>query len=285
MITGITGIRGGGVRDPFLVRGPLRGPCAICGIPADLTLDHVPPKGATRITAVEMRDLTARLSMDGTQGRCELSQDGVKFRTICPRCNNERLGAGADLELVKLCNHADTVLRSSLVLPPSFAAEVRPMRVLRAVAGHLLATEVGRRPAGPFERGMADFFLDTRLPPPRELECFYWPYPYNDQVIIRDVGLTRLGHGKAPLIFKLLKFYPLAFMLTWQRDASAWNFRMPDLAAFRRLSNDDVAFVPIDLRAVPAQRWPEAPTDDSAVMYAGKPLHATPRTPKPKTKV
>lgn len=267
------------MRDPFLIRGPLRGPCAICGTPDNLTLDHVPPKGATRITAVEMRDLTARLSMDGTQGRCELSQDGVKFRSLCRRCNNERLGAETDPELVKLCNHADAVLRSRLVLPSSFAIDVRPMRALRSVVGHLLATESGRQPNGPFERAMAQFFLDTKLPPPRELECFYWPYPYTDQVILRDVGLGRLGNG-TPLVFKLLKFYPLAFMLTWQRDVATWDFLMPDLAAFRGLTNDAVASVSIDLRAVPPQRWPEAPLGDCALLMGGKPLHASPRRPK-----
>lgn len=132
------------MRDPFLIRGPLRGPCSICGTPDNLTLDHVPPKGATRITAVEMRDLTARLSMDGTQGRCELSQDGVKFRSLCRRCNNERLGAETDPELVKLCNHADAVLRSRLVLPPSFAIDVRPMRALRSVVGQGVGEDEGR---------------------------------------------------------------------------------------------------------------------------------------------
>lgn len=84
------------------------------------------------------------------------------------------------------------------------------MRVLRAVAGHLLATQSGRSPVGPFEEGMAEFFLNTRLPLPHQLEYFYWPYPFNDQVIVRDAGLTRLSHGQSPLIIKLLKFYELS---------------------------------------------------------------------------
>ncbi|HEV2682752.1 MAG TPA: hypothetical protein VGV14_19795 [Rhodanobacter sp.] len=268
------------MRDPFLIKGAFRGPCSICGTQDDLTVDHVPPKGATRVAAMEMRELWARLSTGEQARRFELSQDGVKFRTLCRLCNNVRLGANADPELVALCNHADTILKTKLILPPSFSARVRPMRVLRAIAGHLLATQSGRQPAGPFELGMVSFFLNTAEAPPRELECFYWPYPYSDQVILRDVGMTRLGHGRAPLVFKLLKFYPLAFMLTWARDEQAWDFLMPNLAIHRRISNDDFATVPIDLRSVPHQRWPEAPTDDAALLSGGTPMHATPRTPK-----
>jgi hypothetical protein len=270
------------MKDPFLVHGPLKGPCSICGAQDSLTVDHVPPKGATRISAMEMRDLMDRLSVSGSKGRHELSQDGVKFRSLCRICNNERLGAQCDPELIRLCNHADGVLRSRLILPATFAVDVRPMRVLRALVGHLLATQSGRRPVGPFEEGLASFFLDLRLPPPRELECFYWIYPFNDQVIVRDAALTRLGHGIAPLVFKLIKFYPLAFLLTWERHETSWPYQMPQLTRFRDLSNDEAVPMTIDLRVKLPQRWPEAPTGDGAVLYGGRPMHANPREFKSK---
>lgn len=264
------------MKDPFLIRGPLRGPCSICGTPAQLTVDHVPPKGIARGTAMEMRDLMDRLSVHEVQGKFQLSQDGVKFRSLCPRCNNERLGAESDPELLAFCNHAITVMRSTLALPQSFTADVRPMRVLRAIVGHMLATQSGRQPTGPMEEAMAEFFLNTRLPPPRQLECFYWPYPFNDQVILRDVTLGRMG-GHAPLLFKLLKFYPLAFMLTWERDEATWDFGMQDLARYRRLSNDDRSGLVIDLKALPPQRWPEAPMGDCMLLMGGKPMIAEAR--------
>jgi hypothetical protein len=230
---------------------------------------------------MEMRDLMSRLSIYQVEKRFELSQDGVKFRSLCRRCNNERLGAECDPELLALCNHAHAILQSPLVLPPSFSIDVRPMRVLRAVVGHMLATESGRSPAGPMEEAMATFFLDTRLPPPRQLECFYWPYTFTDQVILRDVSLGRMG-GHPPLFFKLLKFYPLAFMLTWERDEATWAFRMQDLARHRRLGNNDEASLVIDLRAVPPQRWPEAPLSDGILLMGGKPMIAEPRAGKKK---
>lgn len=264
------------MKDPFLIHGPLRGPCSICGTPAQLTVDHVPPKGIAKGAAMEMRALMDRLSIDKVEGKFQLSQGGVKFRSLCPRCNNERLGAECDPELLALCNHADRVMRSPLALPPSFTVDVRPMRVLRSIVGHMLATESGRQPVGPMEEAMADFFLDTRLPPPRQLECFYWPYPFNDQVILREVSLGRMG-GHPPLFFKLLKFYPLSFMLTWERHEATWDFRMQDLARYRRLGNDDTAALVIDLQAVPPQRWPEAPLNDCMLMMAGKPMIAEPR--------
>lgn len=268
-----------------MIRGPLRGPCAICGSIEDLTVDHVPSKGATRIAAMEVRSLTDRLSIDRVHGRFELSQNGVKFRSLCKRCNNVRLGAECDPELVLLCTRADNILRSPLALPPRFTVDVRPARVLRAVVGHLLATEPTRRPVGPFEEGLAEFFLDTKLSPPHQLECFYWLYPFNDQVILRDVGMTRLGRGLSPLIFKLLKFYPLSFMLTWERNEQDWVFSVPELARFHsHLSYDAIAPVLIDLRTLPHQRWPEAPASDGALLIGGQPLHASPRVQNRRSK-
>jgi hypothetical protein len=244
-----------------------------------LTVDHVPPKGITRGTAMEMRDLAGRLSAEGAARKFELSQDGVKFRSLCSTCNNVRLGSDADPELISLCNHTHALLQARLILPSSITVNVRPMRVLRSIVGHLLATESGRKPNGLFELALASFFLDTSTQLPRAVECFYWPYPFTDQVILRDVALTRLGHGRAPLLFKLLKFYPLSFMLTWERDEKAWDFLMPNLAIHRRLTNNDVTPVAINLRVVPPQRWPEAPTNEAAQLIGGNPMHATPRLP------
>jgi hypothetical protein len=239
-------------------------------------VDHVPPKGIAKGTAMEMRDLMDRLSIGNVQGKFQLSQDGVKFRSLCPRCNNVRLGAECDPDLLALCNHADRVMRSPLALPPSFTVDVRPMRVLRAIVGHMLATQSGRAPVGPVEEAMRDFFLDTRLPPPQQLECFYWPYPFTDQVVLRDVALGRLD-GRPPMLFKLLKFYPLSFMLTWERDVAAWDLWMPNLGRHRRLSNDDTAALDVDLKAVPPQRWPEAPLTDCVLLMGGKPMMAEPK--------
>lgn len=44
-------------KEPFSVRGAMRGPSSICGQSNQLPQDHVPPKDATRITAVEMQEL------------------------------------------------------------------------------------------------------------------------------------------------------------------------------------------------------------------------------------
>ena len=270
------------MRDSFAVKGQTRGRCSICGVDDELTFDHVPPKGAARIGAMAMRSLGDRIGAPAPMARFRRAADGVKFRSICAACNNSRLGVGADPELARLCNGAHDAY-FSVTRGVTFGISARPMRILRAICGHLLATVPGRSPVGTFEQGMQVFFMDTSSIPPTELECFYWPYPYNDQVIIRDVTMKRLGVGNA-MSFKLLKFYPLAFLLTWERETDNFQFQMRNLNAFHTLSNDDEALITVALPGMPRQRWPEMPVkgDDYLTLWAEKAAtHAEPRTKKP----
>lgn len=115
----------------YATRGPKAGHCNICGSHGQLTEDHIPPKGALRITQMEMVHLIQVLSAPGSMSRGRLSQDGVKFRTLCGRCNNDLLGSRYDPELIRLVNSVGTILKSSLQLPPRMNVPVVPQKVMR----------------------------------------------------------------------------------------------------------------------------------------------------------
>jgi hypothetical protein len=92
---------------------------------------------------------------------------------------------------------------------------------------------------------------------------------------------TMLGSGQGGVFFKLLKFYPLAFMLTWER-AGAVPPPLLNLADHRDVPIGTEIDVDIDVTAPPHQLWPEAPTTHGAVLYGGSPRIVEPRRPSKK---
>jgi hypothetical protein len=257
-------------------RGPSVGKCSICQKHGDLTVDHVPPKGAIRVSAMEMTRLISRISANPKKERPQLTQNGVKFRSLCATCNNVLLGAGYDKDLIAFTAKVGEVLKSSIALPAVTTIPGKPHGILRSVIGHMLGAGVGLKPSGTMGEAMASYFLDQSKPIPKELDCYYWPYPYNDQVIVHVAALVdNLGAGQPPTVFKLIKFFPLAFLLTWDNQAPK-RWQLENLCDHRRLEFHDVANLRLRTQPVPHQLWPETPQNASAVMFGPGTLQAKP---------
>ena len=101
-------------------RGSAEGECNICGSYGRLTEDHTPPKGCYRPKQVELRALIRRLA-DPSYGavgpESRFSQNGVKFKTLCHRCNNGLLGAKYDPALIGFVNSVARLLNAPIDLP------------------------------------------------------------------------------------------------------------------------------------------------------------------------
>lgn len=264
------------------VRGAEHGQCGICGVLTKLTVDHIPPKGAARLTQTEMMHLVHVLAAERPAKGSRFSQNGVKFRSLCAQCNNERLGRDTDPDLIAFSHQIHTLLTSQIVLPRRLTLRLRPQRLIRSVVGHALAYGINRMPDGPFEKALAEYFLDASLSTPAGFDCFYWIYPYNDQVVVRDAVLmdTRLSEADH-VVFKLLKFYPISFFLTWNRP-SAYDYKFENLCRFGRFGFNDEAEIVVDLSSLPPKRWPEvAPINNSSlVLHGGQAMYAQPYMPK-----
>ena len=136
---------------------------------------------------------------------------------------------------------------------------------MRAVIGHSLAFGVERSANGPCEKACAEYFLDTSKQLPQDVNIYYWVYPYTKQVLIRDAVLADI-RLRGAVSFKLLKTYPVSFMLTHEQPAD-YDIPLENLAKFRNLAADEEADIIIDLKAVPPINWPEAPISTSMVLY------------------
>lgn len=246
-------------------RGPSRGQCNICGEIGKLTEDHTPPKGCIRVGQVVIQHIVQRLAADVPHKKGRSSQNGVKYRTLCHRCNNGLLGAKYDIAFNQFVNATGNYLKSSLELPPVVSVKGHPQRIMRAILGHISAQGVDRYLKGPETEEIRDYFLDETLPLPDSLNIYYWAFPFNRQVLVRDCAYLDLNVGK-PVVIWLMKFFPIAFMVTWKEPAG-YNFQMPNLAVWGREPIDHEVELPLPLNGIVEPYWPEAPTESSIVTY------------------
>lgn len=264
-------------RMRIITRGARIGPCNICGITQALTEDHIPPKGVSRLSQVVMLNLTDLLGVERPKKSGRISQNGVKFRTLCAKCNNERLGIHYDPTLISFTREIRSYLESALHLPPTMYVPSKVNRLVRSVVGHLLAHGVGEHRAGTMMDELTNYFLDESAAFPAGLKLYYWIYPYNDQVLVKGAGLS-LHYWNAFAVFSLLKFYPLSFFFVLD-EPPEWCIPYERLDPLLSSAIEDEAMVRISFRGLPVQRWPEAPVDTGTVLHCPGAMGAVPRVP------
>ena len=265
-----------GSLSKYATYGSPFGQCAICSKPTKLTEDHIPPKGCVRPTQIEVQNLLFKFPGAINSPGPRRSQNGVKFRSICKDCNSGRL-AKFDVELAKLTNSVASHVLSGLVLPSSVTIDIRPAMVIKSVIGHLLAfTADARPPQGPFDEALAAYFLGESPTLDPRVEIFYWFFPYRDQILIRDSAFVRLiKNVDSPFIFKLIKFFPLAFFVTFEKP-ELFTVQGHTLEWARRSTLADEHQFTVNLFDLPPRHWPEMPTNNPSdlVVYGGTPMHA-----------
>lgn len=259
----------------LLTRGGKSGTCNICGNVGPLTEDHTPPKGCVRPAAMELQHVTHRLAAE--KAIKTKANDGVKYRTLCARCNNALLGGRYEHALIDFVNRVSALLASDLALPTTMPVAAKPALIVRAVWGHLAAVGVDRYLKGPRTEEFRDFFLDETLPVPPGMNFYYWVYPYRRQALIRDAGSLDISNG-GQAMYWLMKFYPLAFTVWMPQNGWALNHR--DLASYRTSKPDDIVDVMVDLDPVPHELTLEAPTTTQAIMFGQDSIVANSRPPR-----
>lgn len=251
-------------------RGSKKGMCNICGTFCTLTEDHVPPKGSIAPQKMGIKSLAQTVDpIDPKVVR--LSQNGVKFRSLCPSCNNHRLGKKFDPALNSFSQSVARIIRncSHLSLPSRVEVSLQPQRVVRSIIGHLLAAEIREdMSSAPVSEPMRDlmrhYFLDTSVDLPSEFNVYCWPYRARHQVIFKGVGILS---GDQIVIGDFLKYFPVAFWLTYQAPD-----RIREVMRDREISVhgngfDDWSAAVIGTKEKDTFRpnWPESP-DDNEVM-------------------
>jgi len=249
-------------------RGPERGICNLCGKEAKLTEDHIPPKQVPRVGQSELMHLIDYMQVEPANQSKQTRrffQRGVKFRSICGHCNNERLGARYDPELISFTHQIAGALHQRLFLP--IDADVRINRLARSVVGHQLAHGLGTHRRGEVIDQLTDYFLDESVPFPANLHFYCWLYPYNDQVVANAaVGYFDFAVHQHPVFFLLQKYFPVGFLIT-QGELPPTAYEIVQLDTALDGNIDAPARVRLPLNIPPPHRWPEAPGENGAIMH------------------
>jgi hypothetical protein len=230
------------------------GICNICRLEKELSDDHVPPKSCPPAKSRVISQLLYEI-IGYNAFRPRISQNGVVFKTICKDCNNKLLGGQYDRDLGEFSKRIESFLNSSLSLPESFEVECYPNSVMRSVLGHLLAAKTETDDVV-IDNLIRPCIKDKSLPIPDDICIFYWIYPYEETVICRDFCMPAVrGKFKEVGYFNLIKFYPLAFLVTYQLHSYEG---LPSLHKFNTLSPSVKANIQINLRPLRQSNFPEA---------------------------
>ncbi len=244
------------------------GICNICLKEANLSWDHVPPKGGIEVKSVEMESILSKLNKEGSQN-IKISQNGVKYRTICKECN-QKLGSKYDITLNKFSITVGKYLKSNLVLPKIIYHKTKPTILVKAILGHLL-TAKSEIDEVKFDKIFRKIIFDDNEFIPNEINIFYWIYPYEQSVVIRDSMMpSKRGKFNNYSFFHSLKYFPIAYLVS---DLATYE-SLPELTQHCTKNLNDEIDIPIYLNRVEHPDWPEI-VDEQNIFCGGKSMESS----------
>ena len=261
--------------DRFQTRGPQFGICSACGNSGKLSEDHTPPKSVPRIGQAALMRLAEAINATTLPSTSRHFQNGVKFRSLCENCNSVKLGGEYDPHLVGLTKTIDLHLQRSLLTP--FRADANVNRVLRSIAGHLLAQKIEAFRTNVLRDVLSTFFLDPTAVLPTDWHAYAWIYPYKPQVVIDGAVIAHVSDYKAPTFFGEMKFYPLAVLFS-EGPFHLSGYSATQLDNLLTSNINDTVSLNLSITGLPPQPWPEAPVNPgSAILHGDGSNYAVPR--------
>lgn len=224
---------------------------------------------------MERLHITQKLSVNAQPTHGKRAPDGIKFKTLCSRCNSDLLGGKYDPALREFVNGVTSCLQSLLYLPETIGVVGQPQKIMRSILGHLSAQGDKRYLKGPNTEAFRDYFLDESLPLPTGIKVYYWVYPFHPQILIKDCAYLDLSTRSSVAIW-VMKFFPVAFLATWQAELEQ-GFGLPSFDPWRYAQINDKATLPLHLTQIIHPDWPEKPTDNSVLLYGQEAMVANRR--------
>lgn len=261
------------------IRGPKTGQCNICGKEGPLTEDHTPPKSCLRPTTVVLKYIGDHISLNKTDIRKKILQNGVRYRSLCAECNNHRLGIRYDPAMSSFTNQIVDYISTARYYPDTISINASPQKLMRSILGHLSAQGINRYQKGEITEPCRDYFLDETLPLPPDMKIYYWLYPYKTQILARDAAYLDLPTGATANIW-IMKFFPVAFAIVWDKSNKIDFSALHELSSWRDIPIDTVQSLQIRLRNPVHQFWPQVPSDKHVMLYGREAIFAVEHKPQ-----
>ena len=234
-----------------------------------MTEDHIFSKGLTVPGQKIIKEIIGRVNEGKRSRGTKIAQNGLAMRTLCDKCNNDLLGQKLDPYLIGLCKEVDLFLRNKHLLPSQFidVRDVQLNKVVRAVAGHILASDDMPQARSKVSRILRRFFFEENGVLPNSINLFIWLYPFREQVILRDVFLVDFSRSQSIMWTSAYKTYPLGFAVCENINNFEVSVRglldiRPSLTG--RINQSFQVRLPVRCMVPPL--WPEAPSRNGAVM-------------------
>lgn len=255
--------------------GPKQGVCNICGNFSRMTEDHIPPKGVPLVGQAYLERLTDTLGAERSARSPRFFQRGVKYRSICAKCNSQLLGGEYDPILISFCKELHSALGQQVHLPVSIS--VKTNRLIRAFIGHLISHRLGSHRIGNLYSEITDYFIDNSVPFPSNLRAYCWVYPYKSQVVAHGIGnIFDYRKSGSSSIFSLIKFYPIGFLCSIEDLPRKEVSQVTRIDQLTTGDLDDMANIDLNISYIPNGRWPETPSEHGAVFHNEKGTSARP---------
>eukprot|EP00456_Euglypha_rotunda_P053942 TRINITY_DN4358_c0_g1_i6.p1 TRINITY_DN4358_c0_g1~~TRINITY_DN4358_c0_g1_i6.p1 ORF type:complete len:176 (+),score=20.57 TRINITY_DN4358_c0_g1_i6:78-605(+) len=175
---------------------------------------------------MEVQHLHESLSAEQSPRKYK-ANSGVRFRSLCARCNNYYLGAIYDPALIEFAKRVSSTVTFRDSLPPVFSVIGKPNKIARAVFGHLAAAKVDGYGSWKGYEALRDWFISGEGEMPEGMRLHYWLYPYQPQILVRGFGFTPEVGVVSVFVGWLLKFFQIGRAVQQEcRDRS----RMPSSA-------------------------------------------------------
>lgn len=262
----------------------MQGNCNICGEFGRLTKDHVPPKGAVRITQMISLNMIDALSMEKPVKRPKgiIHQNGVTFPSLCGYCNNDVLGLRLDPEFNRFVSNIYKIISSSMRLSRTVNISCDLNRVARAFLGHMAA--VGTFENSQFIREKLGDYILGKSSLPKDAKLYCWPFPYKNQTLLTfhsiAPDIAKFGYN-GTLITWVMKFSPVAFMLVWRKPDTIPLGNLTCISDSLQLNKNEIDFKLNNIH----QYWPESPRSHDIIMTDSMmpSITSTPYTTKKRT--
>lgn len=229
-----------------------------------MSWDHVPPKGGINLSSVEIKSIFNNIAGKEDPNRL-ISQNGVKYRTICRDCNSY-IGTNYDPIINEFNKTISLFLKSELILPKKVNITTKPIRLIKGILSHILTAKLN------IDSVLTDQRIRTYLSSdneklPDEINIYYWIYPYDCTIIMRDFLVpTTPGIYSETTFCDMVKSFPVTFLV-----GRTPNFRNLDsLTKYKNLGIDDEVEMPVNLQKLHDYDFPERVDENNIVFMSAE---------------
>jgi hypothetical protein len=122
-----------------------------------------------------------------------------------------------------------------------------------------------------FDHAMRKIVFDDDKLIPDDLNIFYWIYPFEQSVVIRDSLMpSQRGNFNNFSLFHSLKYFPIAYLVS---DSKSYE-NLPELTKYCTKELDGENEIPIYLDRVERPEWPEI-VDDGNIFMGGQSMESS----------